>query len=137
MNNLVVDQTLSTRLLGISPSTVTMGVDGDPYEEGDGIMKLACSSYFGPLSQCALCGHYCIYLATSGKFPPTCSIPLCVCSGVDILHSLMPMWILREGFNHPVHWCLDTLHWHSMRYTDRPGGGMLSGNTNRITSCFY
>ena len=36
-----------------------------------------------------------------------------------------------------VHQCLDTLHRHFTRYTDRPYGRMLPNNTNRISSPFY
>ena len=37
----------------------------------------------------------------------------------------------------PVHWCLDTLHRHRIRYTDRPYGGKLSKDIDRISSLFY
>ena len=33
---------------------------------------------------------------------------------------------LREIVDQPVHWCLDTLHRHRIRYMDRPYGGKLS-----------
>ena len=56
---------------------------------------------------------------------------------VDNLHFLMPIWILGEGVDQPVHWCLDTLHRHSARYIDRPYGGILPKDINRINSLFY
>ena len=37
----------------------------------------------------------------------------------------------------PVHQCLDTLHRHYARYTDRPNGGMLPKDIDRISSLFY
>ena len=37
----------------------------------------------------------------------------------------------------PVHWFLDTLHRHSTRYTDRPYGGKLPKDIDRISSLFY
>ena len=36
-----------------------------------------------------------------------------------------------------VHRCLDTLHRHSTRYTDRQYGGKLPDNIDRISSLFY
>ena len=37
----------------------------------------------------------------------------------------------------PVHWCLDTLHRHHMRCKDRPYGGKLPRDIDRISSLFY
>ena len=37
----------------------------------------------------------------------------------------------------PVHWCLDTLHRHHIRYRDKPYGGTLSKDFNRLSSLFY
>ena len=37
----------------------------------------------------------------------------------------------------PVYWCLDTLHTHRLRCKDRPYGGKLSKDIDRISSLFY
>ena len=80
---------------------------------------------------------YFAYIIDSRKNFSGRSIPAPICSTVDNLHSLKPIWILGEGVDQPVHWCLDTLHRHCTRYTDRPYGGMLPNNINRISSLFY
>ena len=47
------------------------------------------------------------------------------------------MRLTTHNVDQPVHWCLDTLHRHRLRYTDRPYGGKLSKDINRISSLFY
>ena len=90
-----------------------------------GLTLLPCSSYDRPLPQLPFCGSYLASLTDSGNFSPTHSIPVPVCSTVDNLHSLTPTWLLGEGVDQPVHWCLDTLHRHRLRCKDRPYGGIL------------
>ena len=43
----------------------------------------------------------------------------------------------RVCVDQPVHWCLDTLHRHRLRCKDRPYGGKLSKDIDRISSLFY
>ena len=95
------------------------------------------SWYDGPFSQLSCRGPYFAYSTDSQKKFSRRSIPVPVCSTVDNLHSLSPIWILGEGVDQPVHWCLDTLHRHRIRYTDRPYGGILPRDINRISSLFY
>ena len=85
-----------------------------------------CLPYDGPLPQRTFRGPYFAYLTDSQKIFSQ-SIPVPVCSPV----------FSREGVDQPVHRCLDTLHRHFTRYWDRPYGGMLPNNIDRMSSLFY
>ena len=75
-----------------------------------------CSKYDGPLPERTFCGRYIPYLIESGKFSLSCSISVAVCSTVDNLQSLMPIWILGKGVDQQAQMCLDTLQRHRIRY---------------------
>ena len=102
-----------------------------------GLTLPPCLTYDGPLPQLSCHGPYFAYLMIMGKFSPACSIPVPVCSTVDNLNSLRPIWILGEGVDQPVHQCLDSLHRHYIWHTDRPYGGKLPKDIDRIRSLFY
>ena len=61
-------------------------------------------------------GPYFAYLIDCTQFFPTRS-------------DAHTVWILGKGVDQPVHFLLDTLHRHSMRYMDRPYGRMFSRTT--------
>ena len=92
-----------------------------------------CTLYDGPLSQLALCGPY----FTPIQIFLTNSINLSVCSMVDNLRSLMPAWILGEGFDQPVQKFQDTLYRHSMRFRTDHMVEDIQEIFNRLTLLFY
>ena len=50
---------------------------------------------------------------------------------------LLLLIFISPVVDQPVHQCLDTLHREYARYTDRPYGGILPKDIDRISSLFY
>ena len=59
-----------------------------------------------------------------------------ICSS-SMLEIMLHSSTVSVFVDQPVHWCLDTQHRHRIRYTDRPYGGKLSKDIDRISSLFY